>query len=492
VKLLGPGFSYTAKSDFEGQDSFTIQVSGMLNGIRGSSDIRIIVLVGPKSSRGPPPSPPPPPPPPPPPSGLPAGVNLKPIDGGPTYYGDHGFTYAAAAGWDNPSFFPISIYGPTMSSQADVSRWLDLGINCTVGLGPRPITQAQINLIVNNGISYINVTDYPVNQNGIVGNYASDEAGNITDALVTPISTTANVYQDNRFWYMNQNWFFLVPSLEWYNGPSPGATAAQVIATNVATPNETQRHIDINSTDVYWFAGAHGNVGWVQNIGRDLYQIGRPFTQDEAGRASRYGDMIDYYRAIQTTYPGPIPQLIENGGPYNEDTDTTKFIQPAEMNAAVWNSIIHGARMIIYFTYTFGGSTGSPLVTFDTIKDPRYQTPWPGQTISIYDQMKATNALVKQMAPVINSPFALNYVTVTPAATMLDGIDVMAKFSNGQFYIFAMPRTSAVATNISATFTVKSGNSVTVINENRTIPISNGVFTDMFATGNTVHIYQVN
>src|SRR5262245_28549651 len=47
VKLLGPGFSYTAKSDFEGQDSFTIQVSGMLNGIRGSSDIRIIVSVGP-------------------------------------------------------------------------------------------------------------------------------------------------------------------------------------------------------------------------------------------------------------------------------------------------------------------------------------------------------------------------------------------------------------------------------------------------------------
>src|SRR6516164_7619681 len=43
VKLLGPEFSYTAKSDFQGQDSFTIQVSGMLNGIRGSSDIRIIV-----------------------------------------------------------------------------------------------------------------------------------------------------------------------------------------------------------------------------------------------------------------------------------------------------------------------------------------------------------------------------------------------------------------------------------------------------------------
>ena len=53
VKLLGSGFSYTAKSDFEGQDSFTIQVSGMLNGIRGSSDIRIIVSVGPRSGSGP-------------------------------------------------------------------------------------------------------------------------------------------------------------------------------------------------------------------------------------------------------------------------------------------------------------------------------------------------------------------------------------------------------------------------------------------------------
>src|SRR5262245_30739211 len=50
VKVLGSGFSYTAKSDFEGQDSFTIQVSGMLNGIRGSSDIRIIVSVGPNVS----------------------------------------------------------------------------------------------------------------------------------------------------------------------------------------------------------------------------------------------------------------------------------------------------------------------------------------------------------------------------------------------------------------------------------------------------------
>src|SRR5262249_53460103 len=44
VKLLGSGFSYTAKSDFEGQHYFTIQVSGMSNGIRGISELTIISL----------------------------------------------------------------------------------------------------------------------------------------------------------------------------------------------------------------------------------------------------------------------------------------------------------------------------------------------------------------------------------------------------------------------------------------------------------------
>ena len=38
----------------------------------------------------------------------------------------------------------------------------------------------------------------------------------------------------------------------------------------------------------------------------------------------------------------------------------------------------------------------------------------------------------------------------------------------------------------------KNATSVTVVNENRTIPVVNGVFTDTFATAATVHIYEVN
>jgi hypothetical protein len=48
VKLLGSGFSYTAKSDFEGDDAFTIQVSGIADKIHGNSEIRIVVSVSPR------------------------------------------------------------------------------------------------------------------------------------------------------------------------------------------------------------------------------------------------------------------------------------------------------------------------------------------------------------------------------------------------------------------------------------------------------------
>jgi len=45
VKLVGPGFSYTAKRDFVGEDSFTIEVSGTMNKIQGTSTIHVLVTV---------------------------------------------------------------------------------------------------------------------------------------------------------------------------------------------------------------------------------------------------------------------------------------------------------------------------------------------------------------------------------------------------------------------------------------------------------------
>ena len=53
VNLLGPGFSYTAKPDFHGDDSFTVVVSGTINKVRGISTIRVLVSVDGASAASP-------------------------------------------------------------------------------------------------------------------------------------------------------------------------------------------------------------------------------------------------------------------------------------------------------------------------------------------------------------------------------------------------------------------------------------------------------
>jgi Bacterial Ig-like domain/Protein of unknown function (DUF642) len=432
---------------------------------------------------------------------LPPGVTLQQIDGGPTYFADHGFTYAVNMGWDDPNFFSIGVWNGTMRVPSDATRWADLGLNTMVGLGPRPILPGDFTLMQDNGISYISAgpefqSASPSNMPNWVGNISADEPSTFADGVSTPISTSPNAAQDHRFWYMNNNWYFVTTQ---FGGLSPVKSSVDVLDSLVATPNGTQRHIDLSSTDLYWFAGAKAGIPWIlQAGGVYLDNLGRDMTIDEAARGSNYGDMVDNFRVLQAGhFPAPIPQFIETGGPYTEDTTGALYITPPELNWAVWSSLIHGAREIIYFNHSFGG----PAQSFDNLAQTYYQTVQSGQTVSIYDQVKATDAEIHQLAPELNSPFAMNYVTVDgphytfgTADHTLGGLEVMAKDYNGQFYIFADTRDSETQHNIPATFTIADLNatSVTVVNENRTIPVTNGVFTDTFANAWTVHIYQVN
>jgi hypothetical protein len=417
---------------------------------------------------------------------LPSGVTLQDIDGGPNYYGSHGFTYAHNAGWDDSSFFPIGLWTPPMLDQSDASRWKDLGLNTGFTL----TGNSNIMLLRSNGLwailQFNELNRFVANMGTeTVGLMSADEPGSIATGITTPLSTTANNLQDGRYWWFNNTWNFI------NYGDLERVPAATVLSTLVTTPNGTKRHIDVQGVDIYWFSGAKSSTSIVLYGGGLIYNLGRTMTVDEAARGCFYGDMVDRVRAFQTTYPAPIPQIIENGGPFNENTAASSYITPPELNWAVWSSIIHGARQIVYFNHSFAG----PAQSQDNLRETYYKTIQSGQTISIYNQTKATNALVRQLAPAINSPTAIGYVTVNPAPTTFAGIETMAKYNNGQFYIFADTRASESATNIAATFTIKNTNaaSVTVVNENRTLPISNGTtFTDTFAKGSTVHIYMIS
>jgi Bacterial Ig-like domain len=417
------------------------------------------------------------------PPALPSGVTLQQISGGPNYYADNGYTYAHNAGWDNPSFFPIGPWLGYLTDQTDANTFVSLDWN------------TAFNLTANSSLSYADAKGISVIQTAgqllpgtgaeTVGLESYDEPSTFAQGVTTPLSTTPNSEQDGRFWYVGNTWNWI-----YYGGlngaPAPG-TDASVLATQVTTPNGTTTHIGPSQIDFYWFNAA--NAGWSYEGGLMLGLSGNA-TPDEMARGSNYGLLIRNEIADDANN-APVIAVIEDGGSYTQDTSASDYITPPELNWAVWSSIVNGARGIQYFNNTFAG----PAQADNNVEDSYYQTVRPGQTVSIYTQIQQTDALILQLAPVINSPTALGYVTVSPAPqTLFSGIETMVKDYNGQFYIFADTRDSLTQTNIPATFTIadKNATSVTVINENRTIPVVNGVFTDTFATAATVHIYEVN
>jgi hypothetical protein len=67
----------------------------------------------------------------------------------------------------------------------------------------------------------------------------------------------------------------------------------------------------------------------------------------------------------------------------------------------------------------------------------------------------------------------------------------MAKYQGGKFYVFAANKENIART---ATFDLPCvGNATaTVVDEGRSMSITNGRFSDTFADGNAVHIYRID
>jgi hypothetical protein len=475
---------------------------------------------------------------------LPTGVTLQPIDGGPNYYCSHDFTNACDGGWDNPSFFPI---GPYWGDYV-AATWADVGWNTgfRVNSPDTPTMDANgVFSVVASNDDTSGGTEAPVEPT-TVGLMTNDEPNCWSSPTcggngpITPaIANTPNSAQDGRFWWVNDTWGFL------QQGPpdgTPGDTDADFYTDTVTTPDGTTRHQDIGSVDEYWFSDVAGEYPTTYEGG---LQYGIPAgtnggelttAQDECG--CRYGDMIDYVpgttvgldpngdgadsvfeREVQdpsspqgnsNSVPAPIAAFVEDG---NVGASASGTINPPEMNWAVWSSIIHGARMLIYFDHSFAGNCEGD----DNIDDSCYQVPYSGQSISIYAQVKATDELIEQLATDINSPLANNYVTVEgtpgslngPPATF-SGIETRATYnqSAGHFTIFADTRDAETSDPGTVTFHTadKYTGPVTVVCDtltggngdlnpgtcvNRTVTATNGAFSDTFAKGSTVHIYQI-
>ena len=88
----------------------------------------------------------------------------------------------------------------------------------------------------------------------------------------------------------------------------------------------------------------------------------------------------------------PIWNFVEVGHPFTENDAPT--IQAAAIRAAVWHSLIAGARGILYFNHNFGGPCQSQHVLRDSCG------------AAVRPTVKAVNEQIKRLAPVLNAPFA--------------------------------------------------------------------------------------
>ena len=106
---------------------------------------------------------------------------------------------------------------------------------------------------------------------------------------------------------------------------------------------------------------------------------------------------------IKPAFSKPVWAFVEVGHPFTENDAPT--ITGPEIRAAVWSSLIHGARGIIYFNHSFGGTCPTQHILRDPCGDE--VKPW----------VTAVNRQIAGLAPVLNAPFLDGALAHPPALT---------------------------------------------------------------------------
>jgi hypothetical protein len=406
------------------------------------------------------------------------GVELRPVDGGTGYYGKFADPLPT-----NPSYFPIGLYYVSLATQSDVDGYKAAGINTFVEVDPNSpydvvkpyIQKDDIHVIaVKNAGNGTETNGWSLDDE-VDMNYGPGDGKVSADAKGDPICIPAKpgcgytkmaadlkkFPADNRIRFSNYGKGVLF----WDDNTDAG----QFVNT----------YQDMLSADAYWFQDrdlcsfSQGGTFYPQS---DL--VNGLLPDNICHIAANYGKSIDKERSLESP-PGskPIWGFIEDGHASYDNTpqkpnQSMPAPTPADVTAGVWSNLIHGARGIVYFNNAYGGCKAQ-----DVLSNPCYS--------AVRAAITKVDAQITTLAPELNAPFA------DGVATASSGVDLSTKWYKGHFYVFAGSNQSA---SQNATFSLPCvGNAtVTVLDENRTIKMSSGTFTDAFADSNAYHLYRVD
>jgi hypothetical protein len=376
-------------------------------------------------------------------------VTLRQVDGGPGYYGQFSNALPTAA-----SYFPIGVWGSYNHTQANRDLDAAAGLNLYVWAADN-IFMSQIR-----SDGRFRVIQDEGNRSGVGSETAGWLLGDEIDMCCGPpgyiggngynmlTSTLASLPSDGRARYANYG---------------KGVMFWQTDAQAQRFVNEFQQLI---SNDVYWFTDPNERsrqgyrlaaaYGWTVDRMRALDAMDRRPWEDAGGRK-------------------PIWNFVETGWPFTESAaQGGRAITGPEIRAAVWHSLIAGARGIIYFQHSFGGPrTGDHHTIRSNSEGTR-----PAVT--------AVNAQVKSLAPVLNAPTVEGLVSSSP------GLRTLAKWQGGRFWVFAGRTQNGGQTSNTINLPCVGSATAAVDGEGRTVPLTAGRLTDSFADGNAIHIYRID
>ncbi|WP_433371596.1 hypothetical protein [Streptosporangium sp. CA-115845] len=396
--------------------------------------------------------------------GPPATATRVPWEGGPAYYGR--FAAPAAAGWTDPSFFPVGVWFESVISQADVNRDRASGINTYVEL----TETSDMALVRKNGMFALTNVPLPGYGSETVGWLLDDEVD--MWAKAGDAGWTGNHPGEGPLCVPEEQGcgFTVLRSQKdrlpkgdgrlHYANYGKGVMMWEKDADAAAFVN---RFTDAVSTDVYWYTSASACLDG-QNF------LALPVAR--CRRAANYGAVIDRQRELDALdgRRQPIYGFVEVGWPAENDT---RAIRPEQVTGAVMNSLIHEARGIVYFNHNFGGPCHSQHVLRE------------GCGKAVRPAVAEINRRIRKLAPVLN--------TQSYAHRFGPGLDTMLKHHRGSYYVFAMPGGKAAPGR--RTFTLPRGVRATraeVLFENRTLRVDGkGRFTDSFAAEHSHHIYRI-
>jgi hypothetical protein len=380
----------------------------------------------------------------------PGSVSLREVDGGTDYYGRFSNALPSGAG-----YFPIGVWGAYDQTQANRDLDADVGLNLYVWAAD----SAFIPNIREDGRFRV------IQDQGTRANSGSETAGWLLadeiDMTEGPAACNGRLQTiknglpaDGRAHYSNYG-----------KGVLLWETDAEAACFVEAQP--------LVSSDLYWFT----DPNQIDMIGEPWLPEGeRQMTPNEVRRAANYGYQVDRMRALDARdgQRKPIWNFVEVGWPFAESAaQGGRAISAPELRAAVWHSIIAGARGIIYFDHQFGGPCRDRVL--------RRPYCYPENRAMV----KSVNQQIKELAPVLNAPFVDGLLTTT------EPVRAMVKWHAGNLYLFAGSKENRSST---ATFSLPCVGDATAVRlgEPGSLPIQGGSFNDSFPNGNTIHIYRID